>query len=75
MFPLLLLTLEVKYTNCYSLINIFYHKLVKFEHIRMIWTTQNFGVFFDKMSIYQVNHCWHIVGAILKGVSVSETIG
>ena len=46
--------------------------LVKFEQNQMIQNTQNFELFGKKL-VYHVNFR-HIVVAILKEVSVSETI-
>ena len=48
MFPLLLITVEVKNTICNSLINYVYHKLAKFDRNRMIRTIQNFELFYKK---------------------------
>ena len=48
MFPLLLITVEVKNTICNSLMTMFTHKLVKFDQNRMIRTTQNFELFYKK---------------------------
>ena len=48
MFPLLLITAEVKNTICNSFITMFYHKLAKFDQNRMIWTIQNFELFYKK---------------------------
>ena len=47
MFPLLLITVEVKNTICNSLITVYY-KLAKFDQNRMIWTVQNFELFYKK---------------------------
>ena len=51
MFPLLLITVEVKNTICNSFItayNYVYHKLAKFDQNRMIRTIQNFELFYKK---------------------------
>ena len=47
-----------------------YHMLVKFEQNRMVRTTQNFALFWQK----RVNHFWQSIDAILENVSVAETI-
>ena len=48
MFPLLLITVEVRNTICNSLMTYVYHKLAKFDQNRMIRTTQNFELFYKK---------------------------
>ena len=54
MFPLLLITVEVKNTICNSLNNYVYHKLAKFDQNRMIRTIQNFELFY-KMPFQMLN--------------------
>ena len=49
----------------------FYYEL--FEQNQMIQLHKNFGLFFTKV-VYRDNHFLHIVGTILKEVSVSERI-
>ena len=57
MFPLLLITVEVKNTICNSLITIYvYHKLAKFDQNWMIRTIHNFEVFFLQKAVSHVNH-------------------
>ena len=48
MFPLLLITVEIKNTICNSLITMFTNKLAKFDQNRMIQTIQNFELFTKK---------------------------
>ena len=49
MFPLLLITVEIKNTICNSFVTMHvYHKLAKFDQNRMIQTIQNFELFYKK---------------------------
>ena len=48
MFPLLLITVEVKNTIYNSLKNYVYHKLAKFDQNQMIRNIQNFELFYEK---------------------------
>ena len=55
MFPLLLITVEVKNTICNSLISMFTHKLAKFDQNRMIQTIQILSFFFYKKPFHMLN--------------------
>ena len=55
MFPLLLVTVEVKNTICKFLNNYVYHKLAKFDRNRMMRTIQNFELFFYKKPFHMLN--------------------
>ena len=48
MFPLLLITVEVKKYHLQFLNNYVYHKLAKFDQNRMIRTIQNFELLYKK---------------------------
>ena len=72
MFPLLLLTLEVKNTICNSLINIC---TMSWCNLNKIWWSKLHKIWsILTKSCFACQPFWHIVGAILKEVSVSETI-
>ena len=47
--------------------------LVKFEQNRIVQTTQNFELFWQKTGFYN-NNFWQRVDAILEDVSVAEII-
>ena len=73
MFLLLLLTVEVQNTICISLITMFTTIWWNLNKIGC-WKVGKILGLWEKNAVYYVNQFWNIIGAILKGVSASETI-